>query len=337
MGVHFVQGESDANATDSPLYQSNLETLITNFRNQSGFANANFNVVQLSDYAADVDWLAVKSAQETVANNDGFVNLIITDGSDGTQSLFRRVPSDSIHFNTWGQSQIANRSWNELTYSPVTDYTKCHDFEIFDGWAGTVGSQTTPLDTTEIGIWGTLVTDVYSGELGVGWVQDNRGQRSTYGAQTVGFEIDNITSNDYEIVITTNDYSDSGTKPSFLIRCTWPVYTTDPTAGYLYQIRSWERRIRIYSRSGGSWAVIGQYTFSEGDWDSLGDVKYFKAKIVGTTLTFDSSPDGDVWTNRINITHSTHSSGAGYITLYNGNLQQGAAYYIFKEMYGYSI
>ncbi len=338
LGVLFNQGEGDANSTNSPLYQANLETLISQFRADSGFENATFNIVQLSDFKSDSDWLNVKAVQATISSSDIYTNLIVTDGSDDLPSFFRR-DGDEIHFSTQGQSQIVEQVWPLLNYTSNSDYTKCHAVETFAAYTGTPGTFLDWNCATENGKWGSLVIDTLDGEKCCSWQIDNRGARPLQNSHTVRSELLNVT-DDFEMVMTSNGYTDSFTKPSILFRGVWAANNDNPTAGYLFQIKAGDRTIKIFKREGGTWNGFPDisdyyYTFEETDWDALGDVKYFKARLSGSTLEFYSSVDqGKTWTNRVTTVDTTYTTGDAFITLFNGLILAGDAHYWFKEIYG---
>ena len=120
IGVYWNQGESDTNTTMSVNYEANLNTLISDFRTDTGFTNARWVIGQLSDYTNTVDFNNVKNAQAAVAAADVNVDLIITDGT-GSLPLIEKNPSDAIHYSSNGQTQLAEAFWN-IIY-PNNTYT----------------------------------------------------------------------------------------------------------------------------------------------------------------------------------------------------------------------
>ena len=110
IGVYWNQGETDTTDERAPNYETNLQTLISNFRSDSGIVDARFVVSQLNAFTNTANWNTVKTAQANVAATDNNVDLIITDGS-GIEAAYNTNPSDGIHFSSSGQTQLSDAFW----------------------------------------------------------------------------------------------------------------------------------------------------------------------------------------------------------------------------------
>ncbi len=111
-GMLWYQGESDANPTDAPLYESRMEELVRSFRADFGQPNLPFYFVQLGGFVTPADpglvasWSAVRESQRRLASslpNTGLVSAVdcglddlIHIDTDGLKSLGRRLAAVAL-------------------------------------------------------------------------------------------------------------------------------------------------------------------------------------------------------------------------------------------------
>ena len=105
-GILWYQGESDANMSDAPLYQSRMTELIQSFRADFGLPSLPFYFVQLGGWVADpspnyVDgWNSVRESQRILSESLPHVGMVsaIDCGLD-----------DGIHIDTPGLKALGKR------------------------------------------------------------------------------------------------------------------------------------------------------------------------------------------------------------------------------------
>jgi len=105
-GILWYQGESDANTSDAPLYESRMTELIQSFRADFGQPDLPFYFVQLGGWVADPSpdyvsgWNSVRESQRVLVNalpNTGMASAIDCGLDDG------------IHIDTAGLKSLGRR------------------------------------------------------------------------------------------------------------------------------------------------------------------------------------------------------------------------------------
>ena len=107
-GMVWVQGESDANSTDAPNYESNLTAFIADLRATYG-DGLPFVLSRLSSgqTALNSTYLTtIRNAQTTVADADSLTEWVDTDGFG--------LSGDNLHFDATGQQQLGNATAGAL-------------------------------------------------------------------------------------------------------------------------------------------------------------------------------------------------------------------------------
>lgn len=105
--VFWMQGESDANPDDAPLYESRLRALLHRLDTELGDRPEAIVIGGLSATYNTASGAIVKAAQAAVAQSHPRAVLLPTDGSDGTPALPLRP--DNIHYTAAGLRILGQR------------------------------------------------------------------------------------------------------------------------------------------------------------------------------------------------------------------------------------
>ncbi|RYD40230.1 MAG: hypothetical protein EOP85_14605, partial [Verrucomicrobiaceae bacterium] len=116
----WMQGESDADATNAPLYQTRLAAFIADVRATLG-VSLPFVIGRLSSSQTNLSAQhlnTIRAAQDSVAATDPLTSIISTDGLG--------MNADALHFSAAGQQEMGSRfaveaayyAWAVDTFSP---------------------------------------------------------------------------------------------------------------------------------------------------------------------------------------------------------------------------
>jgi Carbohydrate esterase, sialic acid-specific acetylesterase len=345
IGIFWGQGESDATASLSSSYATALTTHITNrLRGQIGFPSARVMLMHLSEYSdLDSNWLAVKSAQVSVASTLSNVVLIRTDGS-GSLAPFGRYDASTgagaIHLNAHGLTSLGNAVFGAIDHggAPYESQSVVLDPKASHTRTGT------PLDTTKFvqDYFGTATesfnfatcTIDYNGTKIPAYAWTKTGPRvgtdtKVKDARVRLAELDN--SGDVEVVFAMrwtqlNTYS----RPGIWLRAKTNVsdgtnnnaysqgyfFYCSMTAGGSLDIKLQKASgvVNTFAMLGGgsTWSVPSPYPTLV--W---GATRWYKVSMVGSAAKFSESLDGSTWSTVFSLTDTEFATGDVYISDWN--------------------
>jgi hypothetical protein len=329
LGFLWIQGESDANASDAATYEANLTAFIAGFRAECGAVAAPFFIVQLSDYAADANWVAVKTAQAAVAvaHPDDTV-LIGTDGTDGlpVTRFADGVGAGAIHLASAGLFTVAEKMFAALdvaaggvrmTASAWPFAMVCHEDRA--PVASEFGTEST---------FGDLVPTRMPTDSGTArvwtWVRGGATParpmiNSTPFPTLQLVPLDAHT--DVEVQWRFLHDGDSQTKPGFMVRAAESAPGV-LDSGYLLQVRTGGDTLTVFRIAGGTPTALVGSPITTTPVPVVSQLFWYRVRMVGTTMTVAASPDGTAWTDQAVFVDATYAAGNLFVTLFNGFLDK---------------
>lgn len=146
---------------------------------------------------------------------------------------------------------------------------------------------------------------------------------NNYGAvSNVNFLLDDFPESDYQQLTWKNAYNSSSFRAGFHLRGYYDG--ASKLNGYYFQVNPALGDVRIYSVDAGASTQLQLYSLTG---QGISTVRYFRATVDGTTLTFERSANGSTWTTIGSLSNANHSSGRVYYREGFGVAGAGNAYY----------
>ncbi|AWV98968.1 sialate O-acetylesterase [Arcticibacterium luteifluviistationis] len=100
-GIIWHQGESDANGRSLPQYSTRMETLLKQFRKETGNKKLPIIMGELGGYRQSENWLELNDKIRNLSSKDKYTGFITT------KDLNHK--GDNLHFNSEGLREIGKR------------------------------------------------------------------------------------------------------------------------------------------------------------------------------------------------------------------------------------
>lgn len=322
IGLVWGQGESDAdNSTSANSYESNLRSMLDDIISRCGMSGVRVLGMGLSDYDGGEDWTTVKSAQDAVYNSSTAYDnsrLIVTDSSTDLQPLNRYptgVGAGDIHYTSIGCMNLGERYFNALDTVGV-DISGDQIFQLYGDGEKLSDDYVDVSNSGGLFIRGDY-TNAGGNTKAMAWVQDaSTPVRAIFDALPRPAILMVDSESDIEVVYSLAMFSELGTnKPCVVLRGSYVSGEFD--TGYMVMNREGGSQIRLYRLDDGTpvqLATVDTTTPAPAD----GALFWYRVTITGTSIKVYNSSDGVTWTEQINTSDSSYSTGSTYLGLYNG-------------------
>lgn len=333
--IYWNQGEADAfDQTEANLYLGNLRALRQRIIAQCGISDARYLISQLGDYTTHGQpWLDVAAAQAQFCAETPDAVLIRTDGTDGTPKVARKS-GDAVHYSTAGQSQIAEKIMQHVGPDVHGSLASRWLFNLLDD---TTRDALTPTEIRTVdhsSKRGSFVRGVSATSDVFKFIEDDRGARTTQSCMAELVKFDGATAFDIELQL---ESSDGSYFELFYCATIDETSANVPATGYTLQFRlDASKIVRTYRYDSSTPTQVGTYTYSQGDWDSLGDAKRFRLTLTaaGVHTLYSRASASDAWTQVAQFTDTTYTSGKVYLVQRSGAI---GAVYVHSESKGYAL
>jgi hypothetical protein len=345
IGYFWGQGESDANATLAPTYQTALASHISRVRSELGLTGVRMLIMQLSDYSADSNWSTVKSGQSSQVSSDS--NAILIQTSD---TSFGRYPAGvgagAIHLNAYGLTALGNAIFDSIDHDGVS-FTPTQTSIILAPERGRVGSALPSTRFSQDYFGSATETLVFqstriSGSDAYAWVKSgpkNGVDTKVFDPRVRFVEMDG--SSDIEILFTIRWHSSSTLcRPGFWVRANTSVsnasYSNAYSSGYFINMAVGSGGATTYACRKATGTVGGlshiaassypstfPSTWGSGD-NAIG--RPHKLTVLGSTITLEESNDGGVsWSTIFSVSDTQYTSGNVYLSAYGFDISKAVS------------